>query len=98
MNEFSSQVLNRDLWKDKSIETLLEAQCVFWQAARGADDVDRVCALYNFDRLPIIAAIDPRTSECIRLWHGADVNANRFADDCKFCSVRVLFLFLFYIL
>lgn len=82
VGEWASQVLNRDVWKDPAVATLLELQCVFWQVARGAHDADRFAALYRVERYPVTAVVDPRTHECVRMWYGA-VSAERLVDDRK---------------
>jgi hypothetical protein len=80
--EFASQQLNRDTWKDAGVQSLIEAQCVFWQSARETLDSKRLSTLYNITTFPAIIFIDPRTGELVRQFSGF-VAPERLADESE---------------
>jgi hypothetical protein len=87
--EFASQQLNRDTWKDSAVQSLIEAQCVFWQSARQALDAQRFSTRYNIGTYPATALIDPRTDEMVRVWYGF-VDPEKLSDECESRSLSCL--------
>ncbi|KAJ5092082.1 hypothetical protein NUU61_006952 [Penicillium alfredii] len=75
---FDCQVLNRDLWKDKSVQETVTEHFIFLQYAK---DDPRASAYLQYyfqasdisDNYPHIAIIDPRTGEQMKVWSGPPV-------------------------
>ncbi|KAJ5082131.1 hypothetical protein N7532_011174 [Penicillium argentinense] len=75
---FDCQVLNRDLWKDKSVQETVREHFIFLQYSK--DDPKASAYLqYYFqasdvsDNYPHIAIVDPRTGEQMKIWSGPPV-------------------------
>lgn len=34
-SEFDCHKLNRDVWKDETVENIIECKCIFWQVRQG---------------------------------------------------------------
>jgi len=74
---FDCQVLNRDIWKNKSIQETIREHFIFLQYNK-ADPRGREYIQYYFanqmdndDAYPHIAIVDPRTGEQVKTWSGA---------------------------
>lgn len=72
---FDCQVLNRDLWKDKTVQETIREHFIFLQFSK--DDSKAAPYLqYYFqgsevsDNYPHIAIVDPRTGEQMKVWSG----------------------------
>lgn len=62
-SEFTSHLLNRDVWTNDTIESLFRTSYLFWQrghTCRDGQDYVRMHKI-NEDDLPHIGFIDPRT-------------------------------------
>lgn len=75
---FDCQVLNRDLWKDKTVQETVTEHFIFLQFSK--DDPKASAYLqYYFqasevsDNYPHIAIVDPRTGEQMKVWSGPPV-------------------------
>jgi UBX domain-containing protein 7 len=74
---FDCQVLNRDVWKNPSIQETIREHFIFLQYnkddPRGRDYVQYYFANNrdNEDAYPHIAIIDPRTGEQVKTWSGS---------------------------
>ncbi|CAM9955615.1 unnamed protein product, partial [Chrysoparadoxa australica] len=60
--------LNRDVWKDETVQAVVQASCVFWQAECITDtectnDALTFQYIYKTTDLPYIGLIDPRYHE-----------------------------------
>ncbi len=62
-SEFSSHLLNRDVWTNETIESLFRTSFLFWQRGHTTRDGQDYMRTYKVaeDDLPHIAFIDPRT-------------------------------------
>lgn len=62
-HEFMSHTLNRDVWSNDTIDSILRTSFLFWQ--RGSTSADGVKYMQTYrltaDDLPHIGIIDPRT-------------------------------------
>lgn len=71
---FSSQILNRDIWRDKEVQQSVRQNFIFLQMNRNGVDGRDYTRLYipNADLMtstfPHIAIIDPRTGEQVKVW------------------------------
>lgn len=61
--EFSSHMLNRDTWKDETIESILRTTYLLWQRGHTTGDGKAYMRLHHLteEDLPHIGIIDPRT-------------------------------------
>lgn len=75
---FDCQVLNRDLWKDKSVQDTVKEHFVFLQYSKD-DSRSAPYLQYYFqgsdvsENYPHIAIVDPRTGEQMKVWSGPPV-------------------------
>ncbi|RIA92850.1 thioredoxin-like protein [Glomus cerebriforme] len=69
IREFSCQVLNRDLWRDKTVKDVIKAHFLFLQYNSESPDGRQYINYYPIDNYPHIAIIDPRTGERVRVWN-----------------------------
>jgi hypothetical protein len=75
---FDCQVLNRDLWKDKTVQETVKEHFIFLQFAKD-DPKGSAYIQYYFqasdvsDNYPHIAIVDPRTGEQMKIWSGPPV-------------------------
>ncbi|KAF2767438.1 putative UBX domain protein [Teratosphaeria nubilosa] len=74
---FDCQVLNRDIWKNKSIQETIKEHFIFLQYNKN-DPRGREYVQYYFannrdneDAYPHIAIVDPRTGEQVKTWSGS---------------------------
>uniref|UniRef100_A0A7S0BLC7 UAS domain-containing protein n=1 Tax=Rhodosorus marinus TaxID=101924 RepID=A0A7S0BLC7_9RHOD len=61
--EFKCQVLNRDLWKNDAVSSVIQGQLVFWQRNRETEDGRLFAARYPISSVPYVVIIDPRSGE-----------------------------------
>ncbi|CAM9179295.1 unnamed protein product [Ascophyllum nodosum] len=64
--EFDCHRLNRDVWKDETVENIIECKCIFWQQPSISEEAKTYCRRYNVAGFPHIALIDPRTG--LKVW------------------------------
>ncbi|KAF8416706.1 hypothetical protein EV426DRAFT_413966 [Tirmania nivea] len=76
---FDCQVLNRDIWKAKEVRDTIKEHCIFLQYDKSGIDGQKYVRLYfphaidvpptsPLNPFPIIAIIDPRTGEQVKVW------------------------------
>ncbi|XP_035216881.1 UBX domain-containing protein 7-like [Stegodyphus dumicola] len=73
--EFSCQVLNRDVWSNPTVKELISQHFVFWQVYSDSIDGQRYMQFYKLVEFPYIAIIDPRTGEKLLEWHHVDATS-----------------------
>ncbi|GFY48282.1 UBX domain-containing protein 7 [Trichonephila inaurata madagascariensis] len=76
--EFSCQVLNRDVWSNNDVKSLISKHFIFWQVYNDSIDGEKYMQFYKPVEFPYIAVLDPRTGEKLIEWH--DVNSNNMCD------------------
>ena len=59
--EFQCQVLNRDLWSNPAVKSIIQEHFVFWQQYKESDEAERYMTFYQIDSWPYVAVIDPRS-------------------------------------
>lgn len=79
-SDFTSQTLNRDLWKDQTVKALVKENFVFLQYTKDSDDGLQYIQFYPFDKYPHIAILDPRTGERVKTW-SASLPAMEFVGE-----------------
>ncbi|KAI0872116.1 hypothetical protein GGS24DRAFT_28268 [Hypoxylon argillaceum] len=74
---FQCQVLNRDVWKDENLKTLVQEHFIFLQYEKRERRAQSYIQLYfpngaheNSDNYPHVSIIDPRTGEQVKVWSG----------------------------
>jgi hypothetical protein len=77
--EFSCQILNRDVWSNKAIKTVIKEHFIFWQVYLDSAEGQRYAAFYSVSDWPYVAVIDPRTGESLRVWNKID--GSSFCDS-----------------
>ncbi|KAH7034740.1 uncharacterized protein B0I36DRAFT_372604 [Microdochium trichocladiopsis] len=77
MSDFMCQALNRDLWKDERIISLVKEHFIFLQYDKNDPQADSYLTFYfpnqsheNADNYPHVSIVDPRTGEQVKVWSG----------------------------
>jgi hypothetical protein len=83
--EFSCQILNRDVWSNQAVKTIVGEHFIFWQVYRDSSEGQRYMQFYPFHRFPYVAILDPRTGENLRSW-------SNITDSVTFCDLVTEFL------
>ena len=78
-SSFDSHRLNRDTWRDGTIQALLPTSFVLYQTYDVSEEGQEMMAFYNVDVLPTILIVDPMTGAPMKQWHGF-VDAAILAD------------------
>lgn len=86
--EFSSMILNRDIWNDSLIIEFIHENFIFWQRSCSTPDGAEWMTLYNVSKLPHVSVVDPRTGRQLKVW---DV-AKSFSDSISASSEIIEFL------
>lgn len=86
--EFSSMILNRDIWNDALIIDFIQENFIFWQRGCNTPDGTEWTTLYNISKLPHVSVVDPRTGRQLKVW---DV-AKSFSDSISASSEIIEFL------
>ena len=99
--EFGSQILNRDVWKDKVVTDLVRRRFLFLQVQQESREGLRLLRLYPQDTLPAVFIVNGRTGEamssirvppaCSKGCDPADIRKQRTASfDFFFVSFLIL--------
>ncbi|KAF4126997.1 UAS protein [Geosmithia morbida] len=77
MNDFNCQALNRDIWKDEGVRSLVRDHFIFLQYDKDYPDAEEYTTFYfpsqsheNPDNYPHVSIVDPRTGEQVKVWSG----------------------------
>ncbi|XP_076448524.1 UBX domain-containing protein 7-like [Babylonia areolata] len=81
VQEFSCQVLNRDIWSNFTIKALVKKHFVFWQVYHDSDEGKKFMQFYAVRNWPHVAIVDPVTGENLVTWDKIDHSS--FADLLK---------------
>ncbi|KAG1663354.1 UBX domain-containing protein 7 [Nymphon striatum] len=82
--EFSCQILNRDLWSKQVVKNIIKDNFIFWQVYQDSEEGRRYCQFYKLNKFPYIAVLDPRTGENLIVWNKV--------DELTFCDLVTDFL------
>ncbi|CAG2104107.1 unnamed protein product [Medioppia subpectinata] len=82
--EFSCQVLNRDVWSNPTVKSVVTEHFIFWQSYHDNSEGQRFMQFYNVTDFPYVAILDPRTGEKLRQW--------TTIDPVSFCDLVTEFL------
>nr|CAB3267482.1 UBX domain-containing protein 7-like [Phallusia mammillata] len=61
IREFVCQVLNRDVWSNSSVKSLIKEHFVFWQVYSDSSEGERFMNFYSVTEWPHVSILDPRT-------------------------------------
>ncbi|XP_074657992.1 UBX domain-containing protein 7-like isoform X3 [Tubulanus polymorphus] len=78
VQEFCCQVLNRDVWSNPSVKSLIRQHFIFWQVYHDSEEGQRFSQFYKCSEWPYIAILDPRTGEFLVSW--SKIDATSFCD------------------
>ncbi|KAL0113538.1 hypothetical protein PUN28_012597 [Cardiocondyla obscurior] len=73
--EFSCQVLNRDVWSNEHIQEIVKDHFILWQVLSNTSDGKRFIDFYNVMVYPYLAIVDPRTGECMKTYNNITVDS-----------------------
>ncbi|EEC13385.1 UBX domain-containing protein, putative, partial [Ixodes scapularis] len=63
VQEFACQVLNRDVWSNATIKSIVSEHFVFWQVYQDSEEGQRYVLFYKVADYPYVAILDPRTGK-----------------------------------
>ncbi|KAG9322680.1 hypothetical protein KVV02_008257 [Mortierella alpina] len=87
---FACQVLNRDLWSDRSVKEIVKENFVFLQFYSDSVEGKKYAAYYPLKTFPHIAIIDPRTAERMHVWSKAIDPVDFLSDVSEFLDMHSL--------
>jgi hypothetical protein len=77
MSDFNCQALNRDIWKDATVKSLVKENFIFLQYDKSDFAAEQYITFYfpneghqNPNNYPHVSIIDPRTGEQVKIWSG----------------------------
>lgn len=77
MSDFHCQALNRDIWQNLGVATLIKENFIFLQYDKDYPNAEEYITFYftnrgheNPDNFPHVSIIDPRTGEQVKVWSG----------------------------
>ncbi|KAK4129074.1 hypothetical protein N657DRAFT_563879 [Parathielavia appendiculata] len=77
MSDFNCQALNRDIWKDEAVKSLVRENFIFLQFDKNDYAAERYITFYfpneshqNPNNYPHVSIIDPRTGEQVKVFSG----------------------------
>ncbi|ELT92791.1 hypothetical protein CAPTEDRAFT_20428 [Capitella teleta] len=72
VKEFQCQVLNRDVWSNEAVRSLIKRHFILWQVYSDSHDGMRFSRFYEASTWPYIAVLDPQTGEKLVTWTHSD--------------------------
>lgn len=79
-SNFDSHRLNRDTWRDGTLQALLQASFIVYQTYDVAEEGIELIGMYDITEYPVILIVDPVTGAPMKRWTGF-VDASRLAED-----------------
>lgn len=80
--EFASHQLNRDVWSDDTVQSILDSNFLFWQRDDKSAEGNAFCQYYKCEhQLPNICIIDPRTGRNCKSWQGKQFAESHIAAE-----------------
>jgi hypothetical protein len=77
MSDFNCQALNRDIWKDEAVKSLVQENFIFLQYEKSDIAAEQYTTFYfpneshlNPNNYPHVSIIDPRTGEQVKVFSG----------------------------
>ncbi|XP_073530479.1 UBX domain-containing protein 7 isoform X2 [Phyllobates terribilis] len=75
VQDFACQCLNRDIWSNDSVKSLIKEHFIFWQVYHDSEEGQRYIQFYKLSDFPYVSILDPRTGQKMVEWHKLDVNS-----------------------
>ncbi|XP_064639212.1 UBX domain-containing protein 7-like isoform X2 [Lineus longissimus] len=72
VQEFCCQALNRDVWSQAAVKSIIQEHFLFWQVYHDSEEGKRYTQFYKINKWPYIAILDPRTGENMAIWNKID--------------------------
>ena len=70
MSQFASYELNRDTWRDSSVNALVQSAFILYQAYDVSDEAQKLQSYYQAYELPAVIVVDPVTGAPMKHWTG----------------------------
>ncbi|CAE1274904.1 UBX domain-containing protein 7 [Acanthosepion pharaonis] len=84
VQEFSCQTLNRDVWSNSAVRSIVQEHFILWQVYHDSEEGRKYMQFYKVKSWPYIAILDPQTGEKLTEWNNL--------DHTKFCEYAAEFL------
>ncbi|KAM4041845.1 UBX domain-containing protein 7 [Anomaloglossus baeobatrachus] len=75
VQDFACQCLNRDIWSNDSVKSLIREHFIFWQVYHDSEEGQRYIQFYKLSDFPYVSILDPRTGQKMVEWHKLDANS-----------------------
>ncbi|XP_061099085.1 UBX domain-containing protein 7 [Conger conger] len=75
VQDFSCQCLNRDVWSNNAVRTIIREHFIFWQVYHDSEEGQRYIQFYKLNKFPYISILDPRTGQKMVEWNQLDVSS-----------------------
>ncbi|XP_069474194.1 UBX domain-containing protein 7 [Ambystoma mexicanum] len=75
VQDFACQCLNRDVWSNEAVKTVIREHFIFWQVYHDSEEGQRYIQFYKLSDYPYVSILDPRTGQKLVEWHQVDVNS-----------------------
>lgn len=75
VQDFACQCLNRDIWSNDSVKSLIREHFIFWQVYHDSEEGQRYIQFYKLSDFPYVSILDPRTGQKMVEWQKLDVNS-----------------------
>ncbi|KAI4897688.1 hypothetical protein NFI96_015713, partial [Prochilodus magdalenae] len=75
VQDFACQCLNRDVWSNEAVKTIIREHFIFWQVYHDSEEGQRYIQFYKLNKFPYISILDPRTGQKMVEWNQLDVSS-----------------------
>lgn len=75
VQDFACQCLNRDVWSNDAVKTIIREHFIFWQVYHDSEEGQRYIQFYKLNKFPYISILDPRTGQKMVEWNQLDVTS-----------------------
>ncbi|KAM3931722.1 UBX domain-containing protein 7 isoform 2-T2 [Leptodactylus fuscus] len=75
VQDFACQCLNRDIWSNDSVKSIIREHFIFWQVYHDSEEGQRYIQFYKLSDFPYVSILDPRTGQKMVEWQKLDVNS-----------------------
>ncbi|KAJ3594938.1 hypothetical protein NHX12_004243 [Muraenolepis orangiensis] len=73
VQDFACQCLNRDVWSNEAVRTIIREHFIFWQVYHDSEEGQRYIQFYKLNKCPYISILDPWTGQKMVEWNELDV-------------------------
>ncbi|XP_073481727.1 UBX domain-containing protein 7 [Aquarana catesbeiana] len=75
VQDFACQCLNRDIWSNDSVKSIIREHFIFWQVYHDSEEGQRYIQFYKLSDFPYVSILDPRTGQKMVEWQKLDVSS-----------------------